>query len=107
MQQFVQNFLPLSLQDQWITNRMRHMDEDHITLRNDDLLYIPFARNARTTLLPLTSFPRIWCEFPDEDIKFIRNKMEFNSHLKTFLIGSLKTSVQCNRLLCPDCHLRI
>ena len=27
MQQFSQNFLPSALQDQWITNRMRHMDD--------------------------------------------------------------------------------
>jgi hypothetical protein len=107
MQQFVQKFHPKALENLWITNSMRHMDDDHVTLRNDDQLYIPFARTALTSRLPLTTFPRLWCDFPDEDIKFVRNKKEFNLKLKNHFISKLSTTIQCNRLLCPDCHLNV
>ena len=107
MQQFSQNFLPTALKDMWVTNRMRHIDEDHIVLRNDDLFFIPFARSSITSKLPLTSFPKLWCEFPDENIKFIRNKLEFNTSLKRYFIDKLRQNITCNRLLCPDCHLNI
>ncbi len=106
MQQFVQKFLPVSLHNIWITNAERHQDEAHVVLRNDDILNIPFARNSTTTKHPLTSFPKIWTEFPDEGIKFLRNKIEFNAKLKHHFLSNLNSVVVCGRLLCPDCHLR-
>ncbi len=89
----------------WVTNVIRRADQAQIELRNNDLLFAPFARTATTARLPLTSFPRLWNEFPDGGIKFIRNKLEFNSKLKKYFLNSLNQNVTCNRLLCPDCHL--
>jgi len=91
----------------WITNAIRRENQDQVTLRNDDLLQIPFARYAQTQKLPLTSLPRTWSEFPDEEIKFIRNKIEFNQKLKKYFLNQLKAVIVCGRLLCPDCHLNI
>ena len=105
MQRFTQNYVPTALENMWVTNSTRHADE-HIQLRNDDFLYIPFARSITTERLPLTYFPRLWNEFPDGAIKFIRNKIEFNQKLKCYFLNLLNSTVICNRLLCPDCHLR-
>ena len=105
MQQFTQKFLPTAILTQWVTNVVRRDNEAHVVLRNDDLLHIPPARTNATAKLPLTSFPRIWTEFPAEEIKFMRNKIEFNSNLKMHFLNKLSPRVVCDRLLCPDCHL--
>ena len=105
MQRFIQNFLPSSFNNTWITNRIRRHDQAEIELRNDDALYIPFARNNAISRFPLTSFPKIWEEFPADNIKFIRNKLEFNSELKNHFLEQLNPTVVCTRLLCPSCHL--
>jgi hypothetical protein len=105
MQQFTQKFLPVALENLWVTNVVRRDNEAQVVLRNDDLLYVPPARTSLTARLPLTSFPKIWSDFPDEGIKFIRNKLEFNSELKKYFINKLSHQIVCGRLLCPDCHL--
>jgi hypothetical protein len=48
-----------------------------VILRNDDSLHIPLARTLFTSKHPLTTFPQLWADFPDESIKFIRNKYSF------------------------------
>jgi len=53
---------------------------------------------------PLTHFPKVWQNFENENIKFIRNKLEFKQKLKEHLLGLLKNVVTCDRLLCPQCH---
>jgi len=105
MQQFMQNFLPVALQSMWITNNIRRQDQSHVVLRNNDELHIPLAISSFTSKHPLTTFSQLWADFPEESIKFIRNKLEFNSKLKNHLLNQLKTQVTCGRLLCPDCHL--
>ena len=80
-------------------------DQAQVQLRNDDLLHIPHSTLHLTHKLPLSSFPQLWTDFPDEEIKFIRNKIEFNAKLKKYFLGQLSAIVNCNRLLCPDCHL--
>ena len=107
MQQFTQKFLPIALENSWITNNIRRENQAHVVLRNDEILNIPFARTSATSKLPLTSFPKLWTEFPDEQIKFIRNKPEFNYKLKKYFIDKLNPLIRCGRLLCPDCHLNI
>ena len=107
MQHFKQGFLPSALKTMWITNAIRRQDQAEVVLRDDDLLHIPFARTNTTSKFPLTAFPRIWEDFPDEEIKFTRNKIEFNFKLKNHFIQKLNSSVICDRLLCPDCHLNI
>ena len=105
MQKFTQGFLPSSFNELWVTNRIRRADQDHVELRNNDDINIPFARLASTERLPLTSFPRLWSAFSDERIKFIRNTVEFNRELKNYYLNSLSAIPFCNRLLCPHCHL--
>jgi len=107
MQQFTQKFLPVALNNLWITNNERRQNEGHVMLRNADLLHIPLARTLFTSKHPLTTFPQLWADFPDESIKFIRNKIEFNSTLKKYFINELSANINCGRLLCPDCHLNV
>jgi hypothetical protein len=104
MQHFVQKFLPETLLSMWVTNAIRRLDQAEVELRDDDLLHIPFARTSTTARFPLTSFPKLWESFPDGEIKFLRNKIEFNSRLKNFYLSMLSNNIRCNRLLCPDCH---
>jgi len=104
MQQFTQNFLPVALNDLWITNNVRRQNHAH-NLRNNNLIHIPLASMFSTSKHPLTIFPQLWAEFPDESIKFIRNKLEFNKKLKIYFLNLLQSNINCGRLLCPDCHL--
>ena len=105
MQQFTQKLLPESLHSMWVTNNERRINQAHVVLRNHNALHIPLASFHFTTKHPLTTFPQLWEDFPDESIKFIRNKLEFNRKLKFYFLNLLKTHVTCGRLLCPDCHL--
>jgi len=77
----------------WQTNRIRIGDQAHIELRNADQLFVPFARTNTISRMPLYSFPKIWADFPSEEIKFIRNKLEFNQKLKEYFISNLKMSL--------------
>ena len=104
MQRFVQNFLPISFNEVWITNRIRRQDQDHVELRDDDRLHIPFMRTRNLDLHPLVSFPKIWEDFPDENIKFVRNIPEFNFKLKSYFLSNLQSAVTCTRLFCPSCN---
>jgi hypothetical protein len=42
---------------------------------------------------PLAKFPKIWHEFPDENIKIQRNKLIFNEELKKHFLDKLKGTV--------------
>jgi hypothetical protein len=105
MQQFSQGFLPTSFSNTWVTNAIRRVDQPQIELRNRDNFNIPFTRTAFLDKHPLFAFPRIWDEFPDQNIKFIRNRFEFNTELKNYFLNRLSDVPVCNRLLCPVCHL--
>jgi len=105
MQNFVQQFLPSSFDNTWITNRIRREGQAEIELRNDDNLFIPYARNVTMSKFPLTAFPKLWEEFPADNIKFIRNKAEFNLELKNYFLNQMSLTPTCSRLLCPSCHL--
>ena len=105
MQRYVQNFLPSSFDNTWITNRIRRGDEAQIQLRDDDDLHIPGARTKQLSFHPLVLFPKTWETFPNEYVKFLRNKLEFNAELKKHFLDQLSNVPICNRLLCPVCHL--
>ena len=105
MQQFAGGFLPISFNNLWQTNRIRIGDQAHIELRNADQLFIPYARTNTISRMPLYSFPKIWADFPSEEIKFIRNKLEFNQKLKEYFISNLRNVPDCSRLFCPACQL--
>ena len=103
MQNYVQGFLPSSFNNMWTTNRERRENEAQVMLRNDDEINIPFARTKLICLQPLILLPKLWTEFPDERIKFLRNKIEFNVELKKYFMDKLDINFQCKRLFCPAC----
>ena len=105
MQQYTQTFLPVALNNMWITNNERRQNQAHVILRNDDSLHIPLARTLFTSKHPLTTFPQLWADFPDESITFIRNKLELNKTLKKYFLNNLNANVNCGRLLCSESHL--
>jgi hypothetical protein len=104
MQQFLQDFLPDTFKDMWSLNSVRRNEDFHIALRNDETYAVPFARTSLTERQPLTRIPKTWCNFPCENLKFIRNKKEFNKDLKAHFINNLKGTVSCDRILCLQCH---
>jgi hypothetical protein len=103
MQQFTQKYLPTIFNNTWVSNSIRRAGQNHVELRNDDNLAIPFSRTITISRLPLFSFPRIWEEFPSEHIKFMRDKIEFNFNLKNYLLSELLEIPICERLFCPSC----
>jgi hypothetical protein len=104
MQYYQQGFLPSIFDDTWPPASLRRDEEFHMNLRNNDDLAVPFARLNLTERQPLTHFPKVWLNFPNEDIKFIRNKLEFKKKLKDHFLSQLKDLVICDRLFCPQCH---
>jgi hypothetical protein len=105
MRQYSLKFLPISLNTAWSTNAERRTGVDPTSLRNDDDLYIHLARLSCTEHHPLISFPKLWNEFPAQDLKLISSKTTFNKSLKDHLLNTLSENYVCNRLLCPRCHL--
>ena len=105
MQNYKQGFLPSSFNKTWLTNHERRNEDIQITLRNDQLLTVPFVRLTSSTKQPLYMLPKTWIEFTNENVKIIRNKSEFKTLLKKHLISELDDVINCNRLLCPSCHL--
>jgi hypothetical protein len=80
--------------DTWTYNNVGEIGKNVIVLCNNDQLCVPFARIPLAGKLPLISPPTIWENFPDENIKFIRNKAKFNEKLRliycsNYLISSI------------------
>ena len=103
MHRFVQKFLPESFNLIWHRNSIRNIGENEIQLRNAEQFQPIHTSMFSLDKFPLYDFPKIWQNFPDEQIKFIRNKIEFDSKLKQFFLDDLSDSIICNRLLCPAC----
>ena len=104
MQRFSQQFLPVSFNLVWVRNTIRNIGENEIQLRNNNSLQLPLSRLSLTDRLPTSNFAKSWEQFPDEQIKFIRKKTEFDAKLKKFFINDLSESVTCNRLFCMACY---
>ena len=77
----------------------------HCILRNNNLLYVPFVRLSTLSKHPLDNLPKTWLDFNNENIKILRNKIEFKAELKKYLLNELSSVITCDRLLCPSCHL--
>jgi len=103
MQNFHQKKLPVLLENTWHLNLERTIGENAMQLRNQDQINMPFVRLSSTEKHPLVQFPKLWDEFPDNNIKIIRNKKDFDSKLKKYLLNELSFNVNCNRLFCPSC----
>jgi hypothetical protein len=106
MQQYVQGLLPSAFSGEWRTAG-ELAAENMPNLRNRDYndLIVPFSRLAITERFPLSSFPKAWNDFTEFEIKFLRDKNEFNCKLKTLLLSKLDANYSCSRLLCHFCHL--
>ena len=89
VQRFIQGYLPSSFNNIWITNEARRSENVSMVLRNHDEFYMPSSRLHSLDNFPLYSFPRSWVNFQNENIKFIRNVLEFNLSLKNHLINNL------------------
>jgi len=81
----------------WPLNRERNPNLG-VDLRNRELLDIPFARTSLTARLPLNSFPKIWLDFTEMNIKNIRKCSEFDDKLKKFFIEDLADQIICYRI---------
>lgn len=103
MQRFTQNFLPVSFEDIWVRNAIRNIGENEIQLRNFDRLRQYPSNYFSLDKMPLFEYPKLWENFPDAQIKFLRNIPEFDLQLKIFYLEDLSSTVNCNRLLCPTC----
>jgi hypothetical protein len=103
MHNYIYGYLPVSFENTWTTNRIRRDGQAQVELRNDDGINIPYSRTRLSGLQPLIAFPSIWENFPEEEIKFQRNHLEFGARLKKFYLDGLSQEVICNRLLCPAC----
>jgi hypothetical protein len=89
LQHLQQKFLPDIFYEAWIYNSVREIGENSIVLRNMGQLRVPFARISLVEKLPLVSFSTTCENFSDKNIKFIRNKIEFNVKLKTYQLKQL------------------
>ena len=70
----------------WLTNEERRAEEmHHCILRNNNLLYVPFVRLSTLSKHPLDNLPKTWLDFNNENIKILRNKIEFKAELKKYL----------------------
>jgi hypothetical protein len=105
MQHYFQGFLPSAFNNVWLTNVTRHREDFLLALRNSENVNIPFARLHSSTIQPLVNLPRLWSQFEEENIKILRNKLEFNQKLKLYFLKKLSSTIHCTRLLCPTCHL--
>ncbi len=109
IQQYKQGFLPSSFTGTWILNSERRGEnyeegQRELLMRNDDDFYIPLSRLTSSDRLPFISFVKLWNNFPNGEIKFIRNKLDFNAKLKLFFLNSLSATIRCNRLTCQACN---
>jgi hypothetical protein len=101
MQHYFQGFLPTSFNNVWLANATQHREDFVLALRNsENIIYL-----LQLSIQPLVNLPRLWSQFEDEDVKILRNKLEFNHKLKEYFLKKLSSTVHCNRLLCPTCHL--
>ena len=84
MQRFSQKMLPISFNDIWVKNNVRNIV--HSTL-------------AKLDIFPMYNYPKIWQDFPIEQIKIIWKTAEFDQKLKNYFLNDLSAVATCNRLL--------
>ena len=99
MHSYLHNKLPTSFEGIWSKNRENKL----VMLRNSGEIFIPRARLFFSERLPLHSIPKIFNEFPDNNIKNIPSKNSFKDQLKLFYLNELNSEVFCGRSYCWDC----
>ena len=103
MQRFSQKNLPTSFNDTWVKNNIRAIGANEIQLRNFNQLQPNHYNLVKLDNFPLYNYPKIWQNFPSEQLKNIRKTSEFDAKLKIYFLNDLSSVVACNRLLCPAC----
>ena len=103
MHRFSQKFLPESFSATWVKNAIRNIGENEIVLRNFDQIRINTHRLTSFSKMPLFDFPKIWESFPDAQLKFIRNKLEFDNKFKKYFWDDLARNINCSRAFCAAC----
>ena len=106
MHRFVNGFLPAMFSSTWTNNELRRRNHT-LHLRNSDDINIPFARLSSSMLQPYVNLPRTWTNFDVPTINIHRERNLFNINLKLHLLSELLDNINCTRLLCPSCHLRL
>ena len=84
MQRFSQKNLPASFNDTWVKNNIRAIGENEIQLRNFNQLQQNHSNLVKLDNFPLYNYPKIWQNFPSEQLKIIRKTTEFDLKLKFF-----------------------
>ena len=106
MHSFKFNLLPLSFENTWKSNtatRATPQEHDQRELRDDDVFHIPTAKSALTSTFPLSSFPKAWNEFNNQEIKSANKTSKFSKQLKEYFVNKLNTVPNCQRANCPNC----
>lgn len=104
MQQYVHGKLPAIFNDTWLTLDARRQNLNiEYALRNSDNLYLPPANLASLEKHPFFTFPKLWQDLQDPNLKIIADKNQFNYKLKEYFLNKLNPNFKCDRLLCPHC----
>jgi len=104
------NKLPVSYNNMWEINPYveenmgREPELVQVQLRPRGYFVHKYSRLATNDKFPLYNLTRLWDNFPDQIIKNLNSKEQFNGNLKRFYFNQLSENVICNRLLCPVCH---
>ena len=99
MHRFSQKFLPESFSATWVKNAIRNIGENEIMLRNFNQIRLDTHRLSSFAKNPLFDFPKIWESFPDANLKFLRNKTEFDTKLKLYFLNDLDDNI----MFCAAC----
>jgi hypothetical protein len=108
MYDYINVQLPVSFNNLWLTNAEQREVENTVNprvLRDDNLLYVPYVRLEHYKNFPLDEYPRIWNEFNHSVASNSRNSFKYLLKNEYFL-SKLSNVVNCNRMLCPTCHLQ-
>ena len=105
---FIQNYLhgslPRAFAGTWSSNQERRGAELHVSLRNNEDLYVPLARTITADRMPVTEFPRAWNNFTEKQIKQEQSTKIFKTKLKNFFMDKLSHIPICSRANCTACH---
>ena len=88
----------------WVTKKDGRPEDSHHVLRNKSALTVPFTRLSTLSKHPLVNLPKTWIEFKNENVKILRNKVQFKINLKKHLLSGMSAEIICNLLLCPIVH---
>jgi hypothetical protein len=81
---FVNNRLPFSFNEMWISNRVRN---PALQLRNADDLYVPPHRFETVKRFPYFTFPKLWNDEPAS--KYTQSKKTFCASIKSALLATI------------------